>query len=104
MTAVADEIQIDDAPFRGAVVRPGDSDYDIHRKIWNGSFDKHPAVMFAAQDPGAARRPWSARFLRIAAAITAEVAGPGVRASAFADHDGLLDEPVPGAAVRFRDV
>ena len=45
MTAVADEIQLDDAAFRGAVLRPGVPDYDVHRKIWNGSFDKHPAVI-----------------------------------------------------------
>src|SRR6266540_724613 len=45
MTAVADEIQIDEAPFRGDVVRPGDPAYDVHRKIWNGSFDKHPALI-----------------------------------------------------------
>jgi len=45
MTAVADEIQIDEAPFRGSVVRPGDPDYDGHRKIWNGSFDRHPALI-----------------------------------------------------------
>src|SRR5947199_1850297 len=45
MAAVADEIQLDDAAFRGPVLRPGDPDYDVHRKIWNGSFDKHPAVI-----------------------------------------------------------
>src|SRR5205823_12378022 len=45
MTAVADEIQFDDAAFRGFVLRPGEPDYDVHRKIWNGSFDKHPAVI-----------------------------------------------------------
>src|SRR6266496_3656937 len=45
MTAVADEIQIDEAPFRGEIVRPGDPDYHVHRKIWNGSFDKHPAII-----------------------------------------------------------
>src|SRR2546425_4876688 len=45
MTTVADEIQIDEAPFRGDVVRPGDPGYDVHRKIWNGSFDKHPALI-----------------------------------------------------------
>ena len=26
-------------------MRPGDPDYDVHRKIWNGSFDKHPALI-----------------------------------------------------------
>ena len=45
MIAVADAIQIDEAELRGHVVRPGDPDYDVHRKIWNGSFDKHPAVI-----------------------------------------------------------
>src|SRR6478735_11176100 len=45
MAAVADEIQIDEAPFRGSVVRPGTPEYDVHRKIWNGSFDKHPALI-----------------------------------------------------------
>ena len=45
MTAVADDIQLDDAAFRGFVLRPGDPDYDVHRKIWNGSFDKHPAAI-----------------------------------------------------------
>src|SRR2546427_9692507 len=45
MTAVADEIQIDEAPFRGDVVRPGDPDYHVHRRVWNGSFDKHPALI-----------------------------------------------------------
>src|SRR6476469_4894800 len=45
MAAVADEIQIDEAPFRGSVVRPGTPDYDVHRKIWNGSFDKHPGLI-----------------------------------------------------------
>src|SRR6059036_1409408 len=45
MTAVADEIQLDDAAFRESVLRGGDPDYDVHRKIWNGSFDKHPAVI-----------------------------------------------------------
>src|SRR2546430_8331541 len=45
MTTVADEIQIDEAPCRGSVVRPDHPEYDTHRKIWNGSFDKHPALI-----------------------------------------------------------
>ena len=45
MTAVGDAIQIDEAAFRGPVLRPGAPDYDVHRKIWNGSFDKYPAVI-----------------------------------------------------------
>jgi FAD/FMN-containing dehydrogenase len=45
MTAVAEELQLDDAAFRGSVLRPGDPDYEAHRKIWNGSIDKRPAVI-----------------------------------------------------------
>src|SRR5687768_4694645 len=45
VTAVADAIQIDEAAFRGHVVRPEHPDYDLHRKIWNGSFDRRPAAI-----------------------------------------------------------
>ena len=45
MTAVGDAIQIDLAAFRGPLNRPGDPAYDGHRKIWNGSFDRHPALI-----------------------------------------------------------
>ena len=39
------ETQIDEAAFRGEIVGPADPAYDVHRKIWNGSFDRHPAVI-----------------------------------------------------------
>src|SRR5204862_5569558 len=31
--------------FRGEIVRPADGSYEEHRKIWNGSIDRHPAVI-----------------------------------------------------------
>jgi FAD/FMN-containing dehydrogenase len=37
--------ELDAAAFRGDVVGPADADYDLHRKIWNGSFDRRPAVI-----------------------------------------------------------
>jgi FAD/FMN-containing dehydrogenase len=38
-------MELDQAAFRGYVVRPGDPSYDTDRGIWNGSFDRHPAMI-----------------------------------------------------------
>jgi FAD/FMN-containing dehydrogenase len=40
--AAVDELA---ARFRGEIVRPPDPNYDEHRKVWNGSIDRHPAVI-----------------------------------------------------------
>ena len=45
MTVLAGELQIDEAGFRGDVIGPADDGYDVHRAIWNGSFDRNPAVI-----------------------------------------------------------
>ena len=39
------EIQALRSDFGGTLVVPGDEDYDIARKIWNGSIDRHPAII-----------------------------------------------------------
>lgn len=31
--------------FRGELVRPGDRSYEQRRKVWNGSIDRHPALI-----------------------------------------------------------
>jgi hypothetical protein len=31
--------------FRGELIRPGDPSYDEHRKVWNGSIERTPAVI-----------------------------------------------------------
>jgi FAD/FMN-containing dehydrogenase len=31
--------------FRGELVRPGEPSYNVHRKVWNGSIDRHPALI-----------------------------------------------------------
>src|SRR5688500_5843581 len=45
MAVVAESIEIDETVFRGDVVLPGGQDYDLHRQIWNGSFDRRPALI-----------------------------------------------------------
>lgn len=39
------DIKALDAGFKGALLLAGDKHYDTHRKIWNGMFDKHPALI-----------------------------------------------------------
>ena len=41
-----ESMEIDRTALRGYVVEPGDPSYEKDRKIWNGSVDKHPAVIF----------------------------------------------------------
>lgn len=41
-SGAVDELQ---TSFRGELVRPDDVGYDTHRKVWNGSIDRHPALI-----------------------------------------------------------
>ena len=34
-----------DASFAGDLVGPGDAAYDERRAVWNGSIDRHPALI-----------------------------------------------------------
>src|SRR6266511_3433780 len=52
MSTIAADTKLDEAAltalansFRGQLVRPGDPTYDEHRKIWNGSIDRSPALI-----------------------------------------------------------
>jgi FAD/FMN-containing dehydrogenase len=47
MTAVVPGIELDElaASFRGELVTPEALDYDAHRKVWNGSIDRRPALI-----------------------------------------------------------
>jgi FAD/FMN-containing dehydrogenase len=52
MTTGAREVTLDEGAlaelatsFRGQLVRPGDPDYDEHRRVWNGSIDRRPALI-----------------------------------------------------------
>jgi Berberine and berberine like len=43
------------AAFQGELIQPGDSGYEMARKIWNASIDKHPGII-ARVDPGESQR------------------------------------------------
>jgi hypothetical protein len=52
MTAVAEGLVLDETAvaelhggFRGQIVGRDDPDYDLHRKIWNGSIDRRPGLI-----------------------------------------------------------
>ena len=45
MSAAAGAMLPDPNAFRGQLYSPGDPAYDEHRRIWNGSFDRHPALI-----------------------------------------------------------
>ena len=67
--ATTEHIHIDDrateelaSTLRGELVRPGDGTYEQHRKIWNGSIDRFPALI--ARCAGAADVIAAVRFAR----------------------------------------
>jgi hypothetical protein len=69
MNAIGAEVELDRAAlgaladsFRGQLVGRSDSGYDAHRKIWNASIDKHPALI--ARCAGAADVIAAVRFTR----------------------------------------
>jgi FAD/FMN-containing dehydrogenase len=62
-----------EASFRGELVRPADSGYDDHRKVWNGSIDRHPGLI--ARCAGVADVRTAVRFARERGLLTAVRAG-----------------------------
>jgi hypothetical protein len=37
--------------FTGELIRRGDRDYDLHRRVWNGAIDRHPALIARCRNP-----------------------------------------------------
>jgi FAD/FMN-containing dehydrogenase len=76
MSSIATQVKLDEAAvnvlqasFRGQLVRPEDPTYDQHRRIWNGSIDRYPALI--ARCAGVADVIAAVRFARDAGLVVA---------------------------------
>ncbi|HEV7951612.1 MAG TPA: FAD-linked oxidase, partial [Glaciihabitans sp.] len=45
MSVGTEALQMIGAQLRGELIGPEDPAFDSHRRIWNGSVDKHPALI-----------------------------------------------------------
>ena len=45
MSLIAESLKMDGTALRGHLVAPEDPEYDVGRQVWNGSFDKRPALI-----------------------------------------------------------
>ena len=105
MSAVAQGMLIDGgavdglrASFRGEVVGPDDAGYDEHRKVWNGSIDRHPGLI--ARCAGVADVRHAVRFGR-EHGLTVAVRGGGHSFPGLSVcDDGLLIDLGPMKGVR----
>jgi FAD/FMN-containing dehydrogenase len=75
------------ASLRGQLILPGDTDYERARKLWNGSFDRRPALI--ARCTGAADVVQAVNFARASEVLTA-VRGGGHSLSGQSVCDGGL--------------
>ena len=92
MTVIRGEIDIDEAAmrelegsFRGRLVRPRDPTYEEHRKVWNGSTDRSPALI--ARCAGVADVIAAVHFARKAGLLVA-VRGGGHSFPGLSTNDG----------------
>ena len=75
-------------PFKGEIVQPGDADYDQHRRIWNGSIDRYPALVARCADAADVGR--AIRFAREAGLdLTVRSGGHSFPGHSISD-DGLV--------------
>ena len=59
MSTIAGRVKLDESAFRelegsfnGELVRPGEGSYEQHRRIWNGSIDRTPALIARCVEAG----------------------------------------------------
>ena len=89
MTALSsDQIAQFKSVFRGYLITPDDSHYDYARKIWNGMFDKHPALI--AQCIGTADVIQAVNFARENSLLVAVKGGGHNSAGKATCDDGIV--------------
>jgi FAD/FMN-containing dehydrogenase len=106
MSTIAPEVHLDqaalqqlEASFGGQLVRPGDPAYDAHRRVWNGSIDRFPALI--ARCSGVADVMAAARLAKEAGLLVA-VRGGGHSFPGLSTCDGgiVIDlSPMKGIRV-----
>ena len=90
MTATAIPADTLRAALNGPVLVPGDTGYDVERRVWNGMIDRHPAVI--AQCRGVADVVAAVRFAREhELPICVRGGGHGVDGKAMADGALAID-------------
>src|SRR5918911_1487886 len=78
------------AGLSGDLIRPGDSEYDTARRVWNGSIDRHPALIVRCADVGDVRT--AVEFARSHALLVAvRGGGHNVAGSAVCDGGMVID-------------
>ena len=105
MSSIETEAKLDDVAlgtlersFRGELIRPENLTYDAHRKVWNGSIDRYPALI--ARCAGVADVIAAVRFAR-EAGLQVAVRGGG---HSFPGHSvcdgGILIDLGPMKGIR----
>jgi len=105
VSRVAESISIDDAAmadlrasFRGELVRPAEAGYDEHRKVWNGSIDRHPCLIARCQ--GVADVRAAVRFAREHELVVAVRGGGHSFPGLSVCDDGMLIDLRPMSGIR----
>ena len=84
--------------LQGAVVLPGSADYDTVRQVWNGMFDKHPAIIARCQS--AADVVQAIEFAREHSLLTAVRGGGHSYAGKSSCNGGIMIDLMPMRSVR----
>jgi hypothetical protein len=85
--------------FRGQLIRPGDSQYDAARAIWNGAIDRHPGLVARCTDAADVRA--AVRFARERDLLVAvRGGGHNVAGTAVCEGGLVIDlSPMKGSCV-----